>query len=229
MGVVVAIDGPAGAGKSTVARAVADQLGFTRVDTGAIYRCVTLLALERGLEESAALADAARRLNLDFEGTQVSLEGRDVTRAIRSSEVTGAVSGVSAVPEVRAALLETQRRLAREHPRGAVLEGRDIGTVVFPDADVKVFLTASDEERARRRHAELVAGGSGETIDLVLESIRRRDALDAGRAVAPLVAAEDATVVDSTGLSQAEVVHRIVSIVRQKVGEGRPPSPPGAS
>lgn len=216
MGTIVAIDGPAGAGKSTVARAVAERLGFTRVDTGALYRCVTLLALEQGLEGSGTLARAAHDLELEFRGTEVKLGGRDVTSLIRSAEVTGAVSAVSAEPEVRAALLETQRRLARDHPRGAVLEGRDIGTVVFPEADVKVFLTASDEERARRRHAELASRGSGETVDLVLESIRRRDAQDAGRAVAPLLAAEDAVVVDSTGLTLEEVVDRIVAIANRE-------------
>jgi cytidylate kinase len=220
MGVIVAIDGPAGSGKSTAARAAAERLGFERVDTGAMYRAVTLRALEDDIEAPTELGRLTRDLQLRFRGARVLIDDRDVTRAIRSDAVTRAVSRVSAVPEVRAGLLELQRRLGREQPRGAVLEGRDIGTVVFPDAEVKIFLTASDEERARRRHAELAADGARTSYEEVLEGIRRRDRLDGTRAVAPLRAAEDAVVLDTTGKGFDEVVDELVEVIRDQLGAG---------
>ena len=215
MGVIVAIDGPAGAGKSSVAQAVADRLGFCRVDTGAIYRAVTLLALERGIppEDQPVLGELTRTLDLRFEGGRVFLGDRDVTQDIRSRAVTEAVSPVAAVPEVRAGLLELQRRLGRAHPRGAVLEGRDIGTVVFPDAEVKVFLTASDEERARRRHAELAAAGRPDAYDDVLANIRGRDAFDSGRETAPLELAASAVEIDTTDHGFDAVVEMVLALV----------------
>ncbi len=216
-GPIVAIDGPAGAGKSTVASAVARRLGFTRIETGALYRAVALLALRQGvrLDDEAALARLAEGLDLHFDprpdGTnRVLLDGGDVTEALRAPEVSEAASRVAALPAVRAALLGLQRRLGRSG--GVVLEGRDIGTVVFPDAEVKVFLTASPQERAARRLAQLRARGVQADPEQVLEAIERRDAQDAGRSVAPLVAAPDAVVIDSTGRSVDEVVDAIVQL-----------------
>lgn len=214
MPIIVAIDGPAGAGKSTIAARCAEALGLMRVNTGAIYRALTLLAHERGADSDdsivALLPDLA---SLRFEGTKVFLGDRDVSAAIRTSAVTKDVSRVSAIPRVRAGLLDMQRTLARAHPDGAVLEGRDIGTVVFPDADVKVFLTASAEERARRRLDD--DESSDADYGAVLADIRRRDAYDESRAVAPLRAADDAAIVDSTGKGIEEVVGEIVRIVER--------------
>lgn len=210
---IVAIDGPAGAGKSTVARRVAERLGFIRVDTGAIYRSVALLAQERGLRGEAEIAELAEGLPLRFEGERVLVGPRDVSRAIREPEVSQAASVVSAMPRVRAALLELQRRIARAHPGGAVMEGRDIGTVVFPDAEVKVFLTASVLERARRRHEELAERGVPQPLEDVKREIEARDARDEGRAAAPLRRAEDAVLVDTTGKSVDAVVDEIVELV----------------
>ncbi|MEM1023219.1 MAG: (d)CMP kinase [Myxococcota bacterium] len=208
---VVAIDGPAGAGKSSVARGVAARTGLTRVDTGAIYRAVTLAVLRRGTPP-AGWSELTAGLDLRFEGLQVFMEGEDVSHAIRTAEVDGKVSEVSADPGVRSHLLDVQRSLAARSTGGALLEGRDIGSVVFPDAALKVFLTASDEERARRRLAERPGDG---TFEEILEAIRRRDAYDRGRPVAPLVQPEGAVVVDSSKLSQAEVEDRIVQLIDQ--------------
>lgn len=217
MGLIVAIDGPAGAGKSTVARAVAEKLEFTQVNTGAIYRALTLLAIERGITEAEPdrLTSLARSLPVRFAEELVFLEDREITQAIRSDFVTQQVSAISAVPGVRAELLDIQRGLGRAHPRGAVLEGRDIGTVVFPDAEVKVFLTASAAERARRRFTEMSqAGAPGQTLDIVLDAINRRDAYDGSRKTAPLKAADDATVIDTTEKSLIEVVSDIEGLVQ---------------
>jgi cytidylate kinase len=199
---VVAIDGPAGAGKSTVARAVADELGFTYLDSGAMYRTVALAALERGAEP----AQVAREVRIDL-GESVLLDGRDVTTAIRKAKVTEAASVAAADPAVRAAMATQQRRLLA---RGDwVAEGRDIGTVVAPDAEVKVFLVASPQARARRRAAEL---GADETIVLADQAIR--DQRDTERAHSPLQAAPDAETIDTTELTLPEVVARVVDLVR---------------
>jgi cytidylate kinase len=214
---VVAIDGPAGAGKSTIAAGVADRLGLTRVDTGAIYRVVTLVALERGITTERETAELLAELDMRFEGTRVLIGEREVTKAIRTPEVTREVSRIAAYGAVRSGLLELQRRLGRSHPRGAVLEGRDIGTVVFPDAEVKIFLTATPEERARRRTRELDEKGTPQAYADVLEEIRIRDAKDAGREVAPFRKADDAIEVDSTGKTAGEVCEAIVRIVRSRV------------
>jgi len=220
--ITVAIDGPAGAGKSTVAKAVAQQLGYALVDTGAIYRSVALLALRGGvaLDDDLALAAIAGSLAIEFrfvgDVNEVRVAGEDVTLAIRTPELSQAASQVSARPAVRAALLDLQRRLAT---RGnAVLEGRDIGTVVCPDAPVKFFLSASEEERARRRHSELRAADARASYAQVLAEMRERDARDSGRTHAPLKAAADAVVLDSTKLSAGEVTARILAAVRAAGG-----------
>ncbi|MEZ5216777.1 MAG: (d)CMP kinase [Ilumatobacteraceae bacterium] len=202
---VVAIDGPAGAGKSTVAKLVAERLGLTYLDTGAMYRSVTYLALTRGVDphDSAAVAELARAMVLVIDGPTVHVDGTDVTAAIRSPEVNANVSAVAANSAVRAELVARQRRWAQA-TGGGVMEGRDIATVVFPDAVLMVFLTASAEERARRRAAE-----SGGEVAEIAESIRARDHADSTRADSPLVAADSAVVVMTDGKSVEQVVDEI--------------------
>lgn len=221
---VVAIDGPAGAGKTTVTRAVAAHLGYLLVDTGALYRSVALSAEEHGIDWDDAgrvaevAADLARREAIVFESAEsgdqrLLLEGRDMTQAIRRQDIGHGASKVSAIPGVRAALLDLQRAAGA---RGAVvLEGRDIGTVVFPDAEAKFFLTASVEVRARRRFDELTARGAHADLGEVEREVVERDRRDSERAVAPLRQAADAVLVDSSGLSIVEVVGRIVEHVRR--------------
>jgi CMP/dCMP kinase len=200
---IVAIDGPAGSGKSTVARALARRLGFTYLDSGAMYRSVGLAVLERGGEA----ADVARAIELEL-GDRIRLDGRDVTDAIRSPEVSEAASRVAADPEVREALVAKQRRLMS---RGDwVAEGRDIGTVVAPDAEVKVFLTAGEEERARRRAGEL-----GADVDTVLAEQAIRDERDRSREHSPLAPAPGAVELDTTGLSVDEVVERVAELAQR--------------
>ncbi len=227
---IVAIDGPAGAGKSTAARRVASRLGFAMVDTGAIYRTVALAAARRGIafEDDAALGALLPELEIHFApspggGQRVLLGADDVSVEIRTPPMSIGASAVSARPVVRAGLLELQRRLAcAPENRGAVLEGRDIGTVVFPDADVKFFLTASAEERARRRHAELGAKGDPSTYDEVLADQLRRDKNDSERAIAPLRPADDARVVDTSGVPLDAVVDALVRAVEERLqAEGR--------
>ncbi len=203
---VVAIDGPAGAGKSSVARAVAAELGFTYLDSGAMYRAVALAALERGV----APASVAPTLQIEL-GERVRVDGRDVTAEIRTPAVSEAASRAASEPEVRAAMVAQQRRLMSEGDW--VAEGRDIGTVVAPDAAVKVFLTASPEERARRRAAELGADAATVLAEQVI-----RDQRDMMREHSPLAAAPGAVELDTTGLSRAEVVQRVVALVRDASG-----------
>jgi cytidylate kinase len=216
---IVAIDGPAGAGKSTVARLVANALGFVLVDTGAIYRAVALAAERAGVSwaDGQKLGDLAQKLvqntSIRFEGSQVFFEGEDISTAIRTPQIGMGASQVSAHAEVRAALLDLQRQAGANG--GVVLEGRDIGTVVFPDAEVKIFLTASAETRAQRRFEELTAKGTRDvTLASTLEDVKKRDAQDTGRAHAPLRQAESATLVDSTSLTIDETVARIVQLTR---------------
>lgn len=217
-GVVVAIDGPAGAGKTTVSRRVADALGYTRVDTGALYRAIALRAKEEGVawSDGAALATLAGRISLSFGGSPVHLhiDGRDREGDIRAPDISQGASIVSSHSEVRAALLDLQRALGKDG--GVVLEGRDIGTVVFPDAEVKIFLTASDDERARRRQAELASRGVDSDLATVRAEMMERDRRDSSRPIAPLAAAMDSVRVDTTGVSMDEVVARLVDIVRQR-------------
>jgi CMP/dCMP kinase len=212
---VIAIDGPAGAGKSTVARALAERLGFTYLDSGAMYRCVALAALREGLDldDGRNLGGLARRVDISVEDGRVILEGDDVTAAIRAPDVSAAASRVSVHPEVRQAMVERQRALIAA--ADYVAEGRDIGTVVSPDAPLKVFLTAEDSERARRRAAE-----TGEGHDAVLRAQALRDARDRDRDHGALRPAEDAVEIDTTGMSVDQVVDRVVALARERgVGE----------
>ncbi len=225
--IIVAIDGPAGAGKSTVTRSVAAALGYFVLDTGALYRCVALAA-ERALVRFDDEAQAARvasglaeRRAIDFiadgkGGQRVLLDCEDVTLAIRTQAMSDGASRVSALPGVRAALLELQRSIGRNG--GAVVEGRDIGSVVFPDAPAKIFLTATAEERARRRHAELLERGAHAEYADILREVRQRDARDTNRAVAPLLRSPDARVIDSSSMSIDEVVSIIVAQVHAITG-----------
>ncbi len=217
---VVAIDGPSGSGKSTISRGVARSLGLPVLDTGAMYRAVTLAALEAGiaLDDETACADVAATSELGVDAGVITLDGRDVTSEIRGPSVTAAVSIVSAHPAVRVLLVARQRGWIGTHGAG-VVEGRDIGTVVFPLAPVKVFLTASDEERARRRQRDEVASARPVDVDEVRRALARRDALDRQRVASPLRAAEDAIVIDTTSRTVDEVVDEIVERAR-KAGFG---------
>jgi CMP/dCMP kinase len=219
---IVAIDGPAGAGKSSVSKILARRLDFTLVDTGAIYRCVALKARRQGiaLDDDTGLERLLETLDVSFhveeEVNHVFLEGEDVSEAIRTSENSLAASQVSSRPVVRARLLDLQRRLALHAKHGAILEGRDIGTVVFPDADVKIFLFANPEIRARRRFEELFQKGHEKPLDQVLSEQNRRDREDSQREVAPLKPADDAVQIDSTELPLSEVVQRLEDLVQSR-------------
>jgi cytidylate kinase len=217
---IVAIDGPAGAGKSTVARELAKRLGFSRIDTGAIYRSVALAAREAGVawdDELGLKKLLDGGLALEFDGERVILGGKDVSQTIRTPEISRGASVVSARAVVRQRLLGLQRDLGRRAASGAVLEGRDIGTVVFPDADVKFYLTASDEARARRRYDELREKGLAVDLSEVLADQRRRDKDDSERAIAPLKPAQDALLVDTTGKGLEEVVERCYQLAKERL------------
>jgi cytidylate kinase len=217
---VITIDGPAGSGKSTVARRVATLLSCTLLDTGAIYRALALRAQQRGVswEDGPQLALLAAALDLAFslEGdvNRVSLDGQDVSEAIRTPSISGGASQVSAIPAVRAALLDLQRGVALQGD--LVTEGRDMGTVVFPEAEVKVFLEADPVIRARRRQQELIAAGSSVSLEEVLEQQTARDEADSGRAVAPLRPAVDARKIDTSTLEIEEVVQAVLGLVEAR-------------
>ena len=215
---VLAIDGPAGAGKTTIARAVAEALGWDYMDTGGMYRAITLAALQRGVapEDVENLSRIAREVAIDVAGGRITLDGEDVSARIRDADVTRAVPQVAAHPGVRSALVERQRAAART--RDVVMEGRDIGSVVVPEAELKVFLTASLAERARRRSAEI--GADEEGVSGVQATIAARDEADSQRAASPLQKAPDAIEIDTTGRSIPEVTDLIVSLVKQRL-DGR--------
>jgi cytidylate kinase len=220
---VVAMDGPSGTGKSTVARRLATGLAAQYLDTGAMYRIATLHVLRSGVDPSdpAAVAAATKALELtigtDPASDRVLLAGEDVTDEIRGAAVTQAVSAVSAVPEVRTILVDKQREFIARTER-IVVEGRDIGTVVMPDADVKVYLTASAAARAQRRNAQNVAEGRGDDYKAVLADVERRDHLDSTRAVSPLRPAEDSVIVDTSELGIDDVIGRLLLVVRDRTG-----------
>ncbi|CAN5872104.1 (d)CMP kinase [soil metagenome] len=224
MSVVVAIDGPAGTGKSSVSRGLARALNARYLDTGAMYRLVTLAVLQSGIDlaDETAIAELEVPLSVGYDPDEdrAFLAGEDVSTQIRGDAVTGAVSAVSAVPAVRTKLVQLQRELATG-AGSVVVEGRDIGTVVLPDADVKIFLTASAETRARRRNDQNVAAGLDDNFDGVLADVRRRDHLDSTRAVSPLRAAEDALVVDTSEMTETEVVAHLLDLVHQSSGAMR--------
>jgi cytidylate kinase len=208
---VIAIDGPAGAGKSTVARGLAGALGFTYLDSGAMYRCVALAALRRGMDpdDPAPLGKLAGSIEIRLDGDRVELDGEDVSAAIRTPEVSAAASRISVHPAVREAIVEQQRALIAAGRY--VAEGRDIGTVVSPNAPLKVFLTANADERARRRAAD-----TGEPVEAVMAAQASRDARDRERLHAPLRAADDAVEIDTTGRQVADVVDEIAALARER-------------
>ena len=219
----IAVDGPSGAGKSTLAKALARELNIIYVDTGAIYRTIGLEVFRRGLdpkneaEVSALLPELSIRMEYEDDGLQhMFLNGEDVTADIRLPNISLYASDVSALPAVRAFLLEMQRELARRNC--VIMDGRDIGTVVLPDAEVKIYLTASAEERAKRRFLELAARGAGKTYQEVLEEQRLRDDNDMHRAIAPLKPAEDSVIVDTTELDFEQSKQAVLSIIRERVG-----------
>lgn len=210
----MAIDGPSGVGKGTVSRALADALGYHHIDTGAMYRAVAWHArtTRTPLDHEGPVAELAARVPMSMEHGVVVVDGADVTRAIRTPEMDQAAAAVARMPRVRAVLVERQRALGR--PGGVVMEGRDIGTVVFPDADVKIYLDASPDERARRRAADPAHGGSPHGLAEVATALAARDQSDQTRAASPLTIAADAIVVDTTGVPVDDVVRRVLAIVR---------------
>lgn len=222
MGINIAIDGPGGAGKSTVARAVAKQLGFIYVDTGAIYRAIGLKFVRTGksfTNENIISVLPGTELSLThIDGEQhIIIDGEDVSSLIRTQEISSAASKVSAVPEVRAFLLDLQRDIARKN--NVIMDGRDVGTVILPNAEVKIFLTANVEVRARRRHRELMAKGleTPDTFERVLKEVAERDKADSKRATAPLKPAEDAVLVDTSDMDFEQSVQTVINIIRRKV------------
>jgi cytidylate kinase len=220
---VVAIDGPAGAGKSTLARRLARRLGFTYINTGAMYRAVALWALRRrtDLTDLHRLEQLAKEARIEFgpEEDQILLNGEDVSEAIRTEEVSAAASRISIIPAVRRALVAAQRHIAESS--SVVMEGRDIGTVVFPDALVKIYLDADPAERARRRALELEGRGIAADVDGVAAEIRLRDERDRTRAASPLRQAPDADLIDTTGLDLDEVEEKVLQLVRSRTANGK--------
>ncbi|WP_246221848.1 MULTISPECIES: (d)CMP kinase [Gordonia] len=220
---VVAIDGPAGTGKSTVSKLLANRVGAQCLDTGAMYRAVTLAVLDRGvpLDDPKAIAEVMPGVDVDVlvdaDGTnRVFLDGTDVSDRIRTAQVSAAVSAVSAVPAVRTTLVALQRKVSQG--RFVVVEGRDVGTVVFPDAGLKVFLTATAQARAQRRHLQNLDLGQSSDYDEVLAAVNRRDHLDSTRAVSPLRAADDAVLMDTSDLTLDQVLDELTRLVQQRIG-----------
>ena len=212
---VIAIDGPSASGKGTVAQLVAGELGFHYLDSGALYRAVALAALRRDADLESTLETAIIALNLDikFYNDRIELNGTDVTDALRSEAVGAGASRIAAYPEVRAALLDRQK--AFREPPGLVADGRDMGSVVFPDAKVKIYLTASTEERAQRRYKQLIGKGMSASMGALLQEIRDRDARDSARAVSPLQKCADAIELDTTGMSIEAAVAAVLAVYRK--------------
>ena len=216
---VITIDGPSASGKGTIAKRVAQALGFNYLESGSLYRLVALVALGKGLAQEPLLAREAQAMAVRFQGDAILLEGRDVDAEIRREEVGNRASVVARMPAVRRALLERQR--AFRQPPGLVADGRDMGTVVFPDAALKIFLTASPEVRAQRRYKQLIDKGISANLRALSRDLQERDARDANRAVAPLVPAPDSQVLDSSALSVDAVVEQILRQYRERVSGGR--------
>ena len=220
MSFIVGIDGPAGSGKGTVTKAISNKLGLINIDTGSTYRCVALETLNRGisLEDKEAIIKVANEIDIKIEtkedGDRIYLNGKDVTKEIRSKEVTKIVSPVSSIVEVRLRMVEVQRKLAEG--KDIIMEGRDICTYVFPNADVKIYLDASLEERARRRFEENQIKGIDMNYDEVLENIEKRDYNDKHKEIGSLALAPDSIIVDTTNLSIEEVVEKIIGIIEEK-------------
>ncbi|MGV0380961.1 (d)CMP kinase [Corynebacterium segmentosum] len=219
-GLILAVDGPSGTGKSTTCRALAKQLDAKYIDTGAMYRVATLAVLRQGVDPADKQAVISATANLPLEvsddpdSTQVLFDGADVSRIIREDEVTQNVSAVSAIPEVRENLVALQRTLAQRAHR-AIVEGRDIGTVVLADAPAKAFMTASAEVRAQRRHDQNEKAGIASDFESVLADVQRRDAADSSRATSPLRPADDATIVDTSDMSPEDVVQALINVVKE--------------
>jgi CMP/dCMP kinase len=219
---IVAIDGPSGVGKGTVSRAIADALGYRHVDTGAMYRAVAWKARQQGLAfgDEAALAALASQVTMELAPGVVRVDGIDVTRAIRTSEMDAAAAAVARMPRVREVLVERQRALGQGG--GVVMEGRDIGTVVFPDADVKIYLDASPEERARRRAADPAHAGPTKALAEVATALAARDQSDQTRSASPLTITPDAVLIDTTGVPVGAVVERVLALVDARKRVMRP-------
>jgi cytidylate kinase len=216
---VIAIDGPSASGKGTIAKRVAGRLGFHYLESGSLYRLVALMSLRKGLLEESALAQAAERMAVRFRGDEIILENQDVNEEIRLEEVGNRASQVARMPGVRQALLMRQR--AFRQPPGLVADGRDMGTVVFPDAVLKIFLTASPEVRAERRYKQLIEKGINANLRALSRDLQERDARDANRALAPLVPAPDSQVLDSSALSVDAVVEQILKRYGERNSGGR--------
>jgi CMP/dCMP kinase len=217
---VIAIDGPSGAGKGTIARAIARELGYRHIDSGAMYRAVGWKAIRDAvpLDDEAAVAALAERSRIDLTSKGVTIDDADVTRAIRTPEIDRAAAAVARLPRVRGVLVDRQRQLGTGG--GIVMEGRDIGSVVFPNADVKVYLDASPEERARRRAVDPAHTGVPAAVSEVATLLTQRDEQDRTRTASPLLAAEDAVIVDTTGKGVDEVVSEVMAVVRSKMANG---------
>jgi CMP/dCMP kinase len=217
---IIAIDGPSGAGKGTVARVIAAELGYRHIDSGAMYRAVGWKAIRDGvpLDDEAAIAAVTERSRIEVSSTRVAIDGEDVTRAIRTPEIDRAAAAVARLPRVRGVLVECQRQMGADG--GIVMEGRDIGTVVFPHADVKVYLDATPEERARRRANDPAHSGVPTAVAEVATLLTQRDELDRTRKASPLFVAEDAVVVDTTGKSVDAVVREVLAVVSSKMADG---------
>ena len=223
MSFIVAIDGPAGTGKGTIAKNISQELGYINIDTGAMYRSITLELLEKGInniKDKEEIIKIANNINIDLtEENEVYLNGKNVTKEIRTEKVNSFVSEVSSIPEVRNIMIKLQRKMAEN--KNVVMEGRDITTVVFPNADVKIFLDADVEERAKRRYNEMNEKGIAITFEEVLDSIKLRDFKDKNKPVGALKIADDAIIIDTTNLSIKQVTEEIINIILDKIGKER--------